>query len=314
MINVKAAGIWTASVNELSRLPLAKQKILCGAKLSAELKLNKTEAEPPKFNTKAGAQCTTKIDFDARTQWPGCSSIIGRIQNQGQCGSCWAVSTASAFTDRYCIARAKKGQNSAGNDASLQFSALDVLTCSMQGDGCWGGSPSQAWRWIQTTGVCTGTDYNWRSGCKPYPFSQNQAGPAPPCKSSCTASWKTAYPQDKHMGTSSGALYGNQATVAAIQREIQTNGPVVTVFLAYQDFMSYRSGVYFRTTNQRVGYHAVRVLGWGTQTCGSQKIDFWIAANSWGTNWGEAGFFKIRRGVNEVEFEKSEISYGIPKV
>ncbi|CAK5091198.1 unnamed protein product [Meloidogyne enterolobii] len=78
--------------------------------------------------------------------------------------------------------------------------------------------------------------------------------------------------------------------------------------------MSYRSGVYFRTTNQRVGYHAVRVLGWGTQTCGSQKIDFWIAANSWGTNWGEAGFFKIRRGVNEVEFEKSEISYGIPKV
>ncbi|CAK5091200.1 unnamed protein product [Meloidogyne enterolobii] len=314
-INIKAAGIWTASVNELSRLPLAKQKILCGVKLSAELKINKTEATPPKFDTKPGCECFPKVDFDARTNWSGCSQIIGRIQNQGQCGSCWAVSTASAYTDRYCIARAKKGQNSPSNDAGYQFSALDVLTCSMQGDGCRGGWPYSAWQWIQTKGVCTGTDYTWKSGCKPYPFSPNQAGPAPPCMSSCTASWRTAYPQDKHMGVSAAQLSGSQATVAAIQREIQTNGPVVAIFAVYSDFMSYRSGVYFRTSNQLVGYHAVRIIGWGTQTCftSNQKVDFWIGANSWGTGWGEYGFFKIRRGVNEVGFEQSGISFGIPK-
>ncbi|KAL7071672.1 hypothetical protein ACQ4LE_009395 [Meloidogyne hapla] len=311
-INLKASGIWTAKVNKLSRLPLEKQKVLCGAKLTVQS--NASEAEPPKYDTKPGCECTSRVDFDVRTRWPGCSPIISKIQNQGQCGSCWAVSTASAYTDRHCIVRAKKGQNSPANDANYQFSAVDVLSCSMTGDGCYGGSPSNAWRWIQSKGVCTGTDYNMKSGCKPYPFSPTMGWQsAPKCTATCTTNWRTPYPQDKHMSTSSGVLAGNSATVASIQREIQTNGPVVAIFAVYQDFMSYRSGVYFRTSNQHVGYHAVRIIGWGTQTCYNQKVDFWLAANSWGTGWGESGFFKIRRGVNEVGFEKYEISFGIPK-
>jgi hypothetical protein len=37
--------------------------------------------------------------LDCRMKWPTC---IGKIRNQGQCGSCWAFVTAEVLGDRYC--------------------------------------------------------------------------------------------------------------------------------------------------------------------------------------------------------------------
>nr|CAD2175235.1 unnamed protein product [Meloidogyne enterolobii] len=92
------------------------------------------------------------------------------------------------------------------------------------------------------------------------------------------------------------------------------NGPVVACFDVYNDFMSYRSGVYFTANARKVGGHAVRIIGWGTQTCSGKSMPFWLIANSWSTGWGEKGLVKIRSGVNEVGIEKSGIAFGIPKI
>ncbi|KIH56081.1 hypothetical protein ANCDUO_13743 [Ancylostoma duodenale] len=40
--------------------------------------------------------------FDARASWPECKSI-GMIRDESACGSCWAVSAASAMSDRLCV-------------------------------------------------------------------------------------------------------------------------------------------------------------------------------------------------------------------
>jgi len=40
--------------------------------------------------------------------------------------------------------------------------------------------------------------------------------------------------------------------------------------------------------------HAATCVGWGTQN----GIDFWILKNSWGKDWGEKGYFRIKRGIN----------------
>jgi len=70
----------------------------------------------------------------------------------------------------------------------------------MSRDGCQGGWPLDAWKWIQSKGVCTGTDIKTKGGCKPYPYSSGGPTPRSPCKSACTANWGTTYAKDKHFG------------------------------------------------------------------------------------------------------------------
>ena len=47
--------------------------------------------------------------------------------------------------------------------------------------------------------------------------------------------------------------------------------------------------------------HAVVVVGYGTDA--ETGEDYWTVKNSWGTTWGEQGYFRIRRGTDECGIE-----------
>ena len=64
----------------------------------------------------------------------------------------------------------------------------------------------------------------------------------------------------------------------------------------FEDFMSYKSGIYHHVSGKSLGGHAIKVVGWGVEK--GQK--YWIAANSWSESWGENGFFRI--GMTENRF------------
>ncbi|XP_063959356.1 cathepsin B-like [Lytechinus pictus] len=248
-------------------------------------------------------------NFDARVQWPNCPTIK-EVRDQGSCGSCWAFGAVEAMSDRICI----KSQGT----VNAHISAEDLMTCCDScGMGCDGGFPSSAWEYYKETGIVTGGQFNSNQGCQPYliPSCDHHVNgtkqpckgelPTPSCKRTCEAGYAKSYKADKHFAESVSSIGDNpQAT----QTEIMNNGPVEADFTVYADFLTYKSGVYQHTTGSELGGHAIKILGWGVE----DGTDYWLVANSWNSEWGDNGFFKILRGENECGIE-GDINFGTPK-
>ena len=69
-------------------------------------------------------------------------------------------------------------------------------------------------------------------------------------------------------------------------------------------FFCYRSGIYHDPACNNPNDsddvdHEVDIVGYGTDS----GIDYWIVRNSWGAFWGESGYFRITRGVNQCQIE-----------
>jgi hypothetical protein len=65
----------------------------------------------------------------------------------------------------------------------------------------------------------------------------------------------------------------------------------------YTDFLSYKSGVYSQVTGVAEGGHSVTIVGY------DDAEQSWIVKNSFGPEWGEEGYFRIRAGTNECKIE-----------
>jgi len=248
--------------------------------------------------------------FDARDHWPNCESL-DMIVNQGSCASGWAQAAVSVLNDRLCI----------HTNGTRQFlhSAQDLMTCCDRcGFGCSGGYPGNAWNYWKRNGIASGGPYGSRLGCKPYSIEPcgysakstlkpcPESGYTPMCEKTCQSEYDRPYNHDKQFGES---VYGIDSHEEEIRYEIWKNGPVQASFIVYEDFLRYESGVYEHKAGDEVRMQSVKILGWGVE----DGAPYWLCANSWGQDWGQNGYFRIRRGSNECRIEDYIIA-GIPKI
>lgn len=70
--------------------------------------------------------------------------------------------------------------------------------------------------------------------------------------------------------------------------------------------MTFNHNGLFCRTGSYLGGHAVKIIGWGTDE--KSGLDYWLVANSWNDSWGENGFFRILRGVNECGIEAQVVA------
>jgi len=263
--------------------------------------------KPVEMDTFTEVAANIPDSYDARTAHPNCT-VISKVRDQSSCGSCWAFGSTEAFEDSRCIAT--------GQD--IEFSSMDTAGCckGLQcgfSNGCNGGQPGAALGWMSRVGVVSGGDYpdmgSKAGGCKPYTL-EPCAHHVPPtstypkcptqeysvsCKKKCSSDSGKSYSSDK---TKAGKSFSVDS-VQSMQTAILSTGPLAVAFTVYADFPTYKSGVYSHTSGDALGGHAVEMVGWGTE----DGQDYWLIKNSWNDQWGDGGFFKIKRGTNECGIE-----------
>ena len=219
--------------------------------------------------------------FYSFNKWNKCKSMK-MIRDQGGCGSCWAFASAEVISDRICIYKKKQDI----------VSPFHIVSCARP-NGCGGGWMSEAFDFYVKNGVVL-------DSCQPYNLPPN-------CVKTCTnKKFKGTYAQALRKGACRYMLPNKEEE---LKKEIYNRGPITAAFYVYNDFFSYKSGVYHYTDGAFAGGHAIKILGWGVEN----GVKFWYCANSWGTGWGLGGFFKIRRGTNECFIESWHVVAGLPK-
>jgi parallel beta-helix repeat protein len=77
---------------------------------------------------------------------------------------------------------------------------------------------------------------------------------------------------------------------AAIKTALVTNGPVPSYFLVYEDFLYHKNGIYQHRWGKARGAHYMAIVGY------NDDPGYWIVKNSWGTDYQEDGWVKIKYG------------------
>ena len=284
--------------------------------------------------------------FDGRKTWDG---LLSPVKNQGSCSSCWAFATTSTLADRFniqsmglmnvdlsptklilCDARGHEfdiehPETETEDLIEQQFKSLRI-------GACFGNTLYDAWRYLFTIGTNT-------LKCVPYneSFGQydqykglgsfNNPVRMPLCKtiSGPLGDMCSDYLYDTHNAEEHGtpakfyrafhfyAIAGTPKDGGSeynIRHEIFSWGPVSSGMEIYSDFYTFdsKNEIYeWNGKGPRIGGHAVEIVGWGEE----KGKKYWIIQNSWGIEWGDKGYFRMVRGVNNCKLEENIIT-GIP--
>lgn len=269
------------------------------------------------------------------------SSLLSTPGNQMLCGSCWAISAAGIIADNHvvsgtvdwkpnlsttwCLACYPQYQCQGGNPAVLYG---DVANSGIASNNC--------------------VDYSWCSqneNCNGKATQHFEAGelnlsdliPSCGCYNGDVKHYLYKIDSPSYVSIGQGDLTEDNFAIT-LKKHIYTNGPVQGGFLVFRNFMSggfskVNGGVYLETgvydntdsvhfddeqvsADNYAGSHAVAIIGWGVQkgvvvdNKGTKNdVPYWYCRNSWGTTWGDGGYFKMPMySVNRVsQFDKAVI-------
>jgi len=92
-----------------------------------------------------------------------------------------------------------------------------------------------------------------------------------------------------------------------MMQEIYQRGPIACGIAVPDALETYTGGIFEDTTGDQNIVHDVSVVGWGVEN----GTKYWTVRNSWGTHYGEDGFFRVVRGVNNIAIE-TDCSWATP--
>jgi len=183
------------------------------------------------------------------------------VKNQGACGSCWSFSATGSMEGRYQI--------KTGNLVS--FSEQQFVDCSKsEGNmGCNGGLMDYAFQYAEGTKIETEDQYPYKGR-----------------DGTCNAQGGLVEVKDY-----TDVKPKSPSALAAAVAE----GPVsVAIDAGSILFQLYHGGIMKHFCGTSLD-HGVLLVGYGTE----KGTDYWLLKNSWGSTWGEKGYFRMKRDMSK---------------
>ena len=227
------------------------------------LKLNSNNFESIIINNENDAPS----EFDWRDK-----NVVTEVGDQYECSSYYAFSAIGNLEGLYAIKK----------NILKKFSIQMILDCDTFDADCHGGIMESTFEWIkQNGGINFEEDYpynGYKRSCRKIP---------------------SKYADMKVIGYQKlGNSYSTFDPVDEndMKEFLYKTGPLAVVLNGYGLF-NYVSGVIDMNESKCPSSgvnHAALLVGYGNDP--NSGLDFWIVKNSWGTYWGEKGYFRIRRG------------------
>jgi hypothetical protein len=214
--------------------------------------------------------------FDWRNPPTGFPLGVTPIKNQAGCGSCWAFAAVGAME---CSIRIADG-------VDVDLSEQWLVSCTAAGS-CSGGWPDMAFGYM----MCSTTYFD---DCGDNGAVMEADFPYVAWNAPCGCPYLHPYCITGYVEVPN--------TLNAIKQAIYDHGPVCTTVYVDSAFQGYTGGVF-----DACGYgplnHAVVLVGWDDYN------GCWIMRNSWGTDWGENGYMRIKYDCSRIGENTSYVTY-----
>lgn len=291
--------------------------------LNSDLPLLRLKASPYRGQRLGKFQRQLPLVFNPMTEW---GFFLSSVRRQGNCGACWAMATAKALSDRYSLLTM--------GGLLEDFSAYSMVACegtifpAIHLD-------AEAIKKINldahTAGACNGNtlsnaiDYLYCVGCVttacinqglfaeyniPELSTIQDSTSVPVCTNMLGPKYETCLDRTRaarYYRVISG--YEVENDIEAIKQEIYKWGPVVAGMRMFDNFTKAYDGISIymgpTPTSKSLGGHAVEICGWGREG----DVDFWWICNSWGSDWGMSGYFRMKMMIPEVELEQNVFAF-----
>lgn len=213
--------------------------------------------------------------FDWRIEANG----LPPIRNQGGCGSCWAFGTVGPLE---CNIKIKDG-------LVVNLSEQYLVSCNLSGYGCAGGWWEHRMHYNRTD-ACNGVGAVLEAD---FPYQARDAA--------CSCPYPHTYTIDGwgYIGTPY-----TMPTVNQLKQALMQYGPVSVAVSVNDAFQAYGGGIFNGCANGTIN-HAVTLVGWDDTQAGG----IWIIRNSWGSNWGEAGYMRMPYNCSYIGYNATYINY-----
>jgi len=224
--------------------------------------LKKTVTLPPRTKVLAPqAEGEADPSFDWRTK-----GAVSPVRNQGQCGSCWAMTVVSAVESACYILT--------HNLTMLSTQALMDCSGAAGNQGCNGGFIDESFTWLKSNPLPT-------DACYPYTAESGTSclKKCPPVKGCKVTGFKDVAKGDE----------------AAMMTAVNQQPLALAIEADQSGFQMYTGGVIdFKDCGKQLD-HTLLLIGYGTD--GNNK--YWTLQNTWGASWGEKGYLRMIRDQDQ---------------